>query len=31
MQLDDRCRKLVSVESVNTAGQSLRVAGVGRG
>ena len=31
MQLDDRCGKLVSVESANTAGRSLRVAEVGRG
>ena len=31
MQLDDRCGKLRSVESLNAAGRSLRVAEVGRG
>ena len=30
MQLDDRCGKLGSVESYNTAGQSLQEAEVGR-
>ena len=30
MQLDDRCRKLRSVESLNTAGRSLRAVEVGR-
>ena len=30
MQLDDRCGKLRSVESLNAAGRSLRVAEVGR-
>ena len=30
IQLDDRCRKLRSVESLNAAGRSLRVAKVGR-
>ena len=30
MQLDDRCGKLRSVESLNAAGQSLREAEVGR-
>ena len=31
IQLDDRCRKLRSVESLNAAGRSLREAEVGRG
>ena len=31
MQLDDRCRTLRSVKSLNAAGRSLRVAEVGRG
>ena len=31
MQLDDRCGKLRSVESLNAAGRSLREAEVGRG
>ena len=31
MQLDDRSGKLRSVESLNAAGRSLRVAEVGRG
>ena len=31
MQLDDRCGKLKSVESLNAAGRSLRVAEVGCG
>ena len=30
MQLDDRCRKLRSVESLNAAGRSLRKTEVGR-
>ena len=30
MQLDDHCGKLRSVESLNVAGRSLRVAEVGR-
>ena len=30
MQLDDRCGKLRSVESLNAAGRSLQVAEVGR-
>ena len=30
MQLDDRCGKLRSVESLNAAGRSLRAAEVGR-
>ena len=30
MQLDDRCGKLRSVESLNAAGRSLREAEVGR-
>ena len=31
MQLDDRCGKLRSVESLNAAGRSFRVAEVGHG
>ena len=31
IQLDDCCGKLTSVESLNAARRSLRVAGVGRG
>ena len=31
VQLDDRCRELRPVESLNAAGRSLRVAEVGRG